>query len=101
MAQDQIRNSAYLSIYHVLDELGFAGRVQARTAGAIHRAIDQLRLIDAPAEDIVVAEAMSVAVVKLETALRTSDAAAAEQVRVELQQLGARWLQTPMRLSLN
>jgi Xaa-Pro aminopeptidase len=101
MTQEQIRNSAYLSVYLVLDELGFSDRVRACTLGTIHRAIDQLRLIHAPAEDIGIAEAMSVSAAKLEAALRTGDDGQEEQARAELQQLGARWLQTPMRLTLN
>ena len=100
-SQETIRNAAYLSVYHLLDELCFQGRVPPGSACTLFKAIDDLRRISAPAEDIKVAETMSVAVHKLEAALRSRDCSDAERARVELQTLGARWLQTPMRLSLN
>lgn len=100
-SQDSIRNGAYLSVYHLLDDLCFWGRVPPGSACALFKAIDDLRRIAAPAEDIRVAETMSVAVHKLESALRSHDRTEAERARIELQTLGARWLQTPMRLSLN
>jgi len=100
-SEDALRNSTYLSVYSLLDELCFAGQVPARSTGTLHQAIDCLRRLAAPAEDIRTAEAMSVAVHRLTAALRTGDAAAQDEARRELQQLGARWLQTPMRLVLN
>ena len=100
-SQETIRNGAYLSVYHLLDDLCFWGRVPPGSACTLFKAIDDLRRISAPAEDIRVAETMSVAVHKLEAALRSNDRGEAEQARLELQTLGARWLQTPMRLSLN
>jgi hypothetical protein len=99
--QDTIRNGAYLSVYHLLDDLCFRGHVPPGSACALFKAIDDLRRISAPAEDIRLAETMSVAIRKLEGALRINDREQAEQARLELQTLGARWLQTPMRLSLN
>ena len=100
-SQDTIRNGAYLSVYHLLDDLCFGGRVPPGSACTLFKAIDDLRRISAPAEDIRVAETMSVAIHKLGAALRSHDRAEAESARLELQTLGARWLQTPMRLSLN
>lgn len=100
-SQDAIRNSAYLSVYQLLDDLCFVGRLPPGSACILFKAIDDLRRISAPAEDIRVAETMSIAVHKLEAALRSDDRMEAEQARLELQMLGARWLQTPMRLSLN
>ena len=100
-SQDSIRNGAYLSVYHLLDDLCFRGRVPPGSACTLFKAIDDLRRICAPAEDIRVAETMSVTIHKLEWALRSRDGAEAESARLELQTLGARWLQTPMRLSLN
>lgn len=100
-SEDTIRNSAYLSVYHLLDDVCFSGRVPAGSACALFKVIDDLRRIAAPSEDIRVAETMSVAIHKLESALRGRDHARADEARAELQTLGARWMQTPMRLSLN
>ena len=100
-SEDNLRNSAYLSVYSLLDEVCYAGHVPARSAGTLHQAIDCLRRVAAPDEDIRTAERMSVAMHRLTLALRTGDTDAQNEVREELQELGARWLQTPMRLSLN
>ena len=98
---DVIRTEAYLSVYHLLDLVCFSGRVPPGSSGRIHRAIDCLRRIQAPAEDLRAAEGMSVAIHRLERSLAAGDAAEAERARADLQELGAHWLQTPMRLTLN
>jgi hypothetical protein len=100
-SQDQLRTSAYLSIYSLLDEVCYAGQPGAASARTIHAAIDLLRRVDAPADDIRTAEHMSVAMHRLASALREGDQEEQASVRQELQILGARWLQTPMRLTLN
>jgi hypothetical protein len=98
---DITRTEAYLSVYHLLDIVCFSPRVPLGSAARIHHAIDRLRAIDAPRDDIRAAERMSVAIHRLERALAVGDEAEAEQARAELQQLGAKWLQSPMRLTLN
>jgi hypothetical protein len=100
-SQDQLRNSAYLSVYSLLDEVCYAGHVPAGSTGTIHQVIDLLRRVEAPVEDIRAAENMSVAIHRLSSALRVGDREEQARIRHELQGLGARWLQTPMRLALN
>jgi hypothetical protein len=99
--QEIIRTEAYLSVYHLLDLVCFSSRVPHGSAARLHNAIDRLRLIQAPTEDIRAAEGMSVAIHRLEHALTSGDDHEAEEARRDLQQLGARWLQSPMRLTLN
>ena len=99
--QDIIRTEAYLSVYHLLDLVCFSERVPLGSSARIGTAIDRLRTIRAPVNDIRTAEGISVAIHKLERALAVGADEDAEEARVELQQLGARWLQTPMRLTLN
>lgn len=99
--QDVIRTEAYLSVYHLLDLVCFSPRVPLSAVTRIHKAIDRLRAIDAPSQDIRAAEGMSVAIHRLERALVIADEAEARAARVELQKLGECWLQTPMRLTLN
>ena len=99
--QDIIRTEAYLSVYHLLDLVCFSERVPLGSAALIGTAVDRLRTIRAPLDDIRAAEGISVAIHKLERARAVGAGEDAEQARVELRQLGARWLQTPMRLTLN
>jgi len=99
--EDALRTSTYLSVYGLLDELCFVGQVPARSTGTLHRAVDSLRRLAAPAEDIRTAEAVSVAVHRLTAALRLGDRATQDEARRQLRELGGRWLQTPMRLTLN
>lgn len=93
-----IENRAYLSVYRVLDDVCFGRPVPAGTRGAIYSAIDGLRRIAAPADHVSTAEAIAVALHKLEWALRNGDEAEERELRDELRMLGASWLQTPMRL---
>lgn len=99
--QDVTRTEAYLSVYHLLDLVCFSPRVPLGSAARIHKAIDRLRAIEAPMDDIRAAEGMSVAIHRLERALAIGDGSDAENARTELQKLGEQWLQTPMRLTLN
>jgi hypothetical protein len=99
--QDAIRTEAYLSVYHLIDMVCFAGRVPPGSTSRIHKAIDRLRLIQAPKTDIRAAEGISVAIHRLECSLAAGETAEAERARIDLQQLGAQWMQTPMRLTLN
>lgn len=92
----QETNSPYLRVYHVLDEVCFDGRVDRWALTSIHTAIDELRRDRAPVEHIRIVERVSVALHKLERALRCGSANDVEATRAELQTHGAAWLQTPL-----
>ena len=96
-----IESQSYLTIYRVLDDVCFAEAAPAGARGAIYRSIDGLRRSGAPAEHVELAERISLALHKLDWAIRNGDEAEAKQVRVELQTAGASWLQTPIRLALH
>ena len=98
MKDAAIENRAYLSVYQVLDDVCFGSHVPAGTRGAIYSAIDGLRRVAAPADHVSTAEAIAVALHKLEWAVRNGEEAEEEALRDELRMLGASWLQTPMRL---
>jgi hypothetical protein len=59
-------------------------------------AIDDLRRMQAPSSEICLAERISVAMHRLEWAIRSRDSAAQERLRAELQALGSDWLDTPI-----
>ena len=99
--QDTMRTEAYLSVYNLLDMVCFSGRVPPGSTSRIHKAIDRLRQIQAPMTDVRAAEGISVAIHRLERSLAAGEAAEAERARDDLQQLGAQWLQTPIRLTLD
>lgn len=88
--------SAYMSVYTVVEELVCGEALPVGLAGALYSAIDRLRRIDAPRQDIGLAERISIAMHKLEWAVRGGDAAAQQALRAELQSLGSDWLETPI-----
>lgn len=88
------KSGAYLSVYQVLDEIGFGKTVPVGSQGAMFAAIDGLRRTAAPAEHIRLAECISVAIHRLLWALKTGEDE--ETVRAELQTLGASWLRIPV-----
>lgn len=100
MASDAagIESKAYLSVYQVLDDVCFGDRVPVGTRATIHFAVDDLKRVRAPAAHVGTAEAIALALHKLEWAVRNGDRAEHEAARDELRLLGASWLQTPMRL---
>ena len=96
-----IESQSYLTIYRVLDDVCFADTAPAGARGAIYRSIDGLRRAGAPAEHVELAERISLALHKLEAAIRSGDEEGATKVRAELHTAGATWLQTPIRLALH
>lgn len=92
----QVPNSPYLRVYHVLDEVCFDGRVEWWALTSIHAAIDELRKERAPVQHIRIAEQVSVALHKLERALQRGSSNEVEAARADLQAHGAAWLQTPL-----
>ena len=96
-----IENSAYSSVYQVLDDVCFARTVPAGARGAMFAAIDGLRRVSAPAQHVALAECIAVALHRLEWALRNANEAEEAAIRGELQVLGASWLQTPLCLTMH
>lgn len=92
---------AYLNVYKVLDEVCFAKAVPAGARGLMYSSIDGLRQAHAPADHIALAERISLALHRLDWVKRHGNSLEEEQLREELQILGATWLQTPLRLSMH
>ncbi len=90
------QNNAYMSVYQVIEELCSGTCVPAGMTGAMFSAIDDLRRMQAPRADVTLAERISVAMHKLEWAIRSGDAAAQDALRAELQAMGSDWLDTPI-----
>ncbi|HEX8444683.1 MAG TPA: hypothetical protein VF631_13660 [Allosphingosinicella sp.] len=89
-------SNAYMSVYQVVEELCSGDCPPAGLTGAMFSAIDDLRRMQAPRADVTLAERISVAMHKLEWAIRSGDAAVQEEIRAELQALGSDWLDTPI-----
>ncbi len=90
------QNNAYTSVYQVVEELCSGSCPPAGLAGTMYAAIDNLRQMEAPRDDVSLAERISVAMHKLEWAIRGRDSAAQDRLRAELQALGSDWLDTPI-----
>jgi hypothetical protein len=90
------QDEAYMSVYQVVEELCSGTCLPAGLAGTMFLAIDGLRQLQAPREDVRLAECISVAMHKLEWAIRAGDAAGQQALRCELQGLGSAWLDTPI-----
>jgi hypothetical protein len=90
------QSNAYMSVYQVVEELCSGTCLPAGSAGTMFSAIDDLRRMQAPRTDVRLAERISVAMHKLEWAIRSGDGSAQERLRVELQELGSDWLDTPI-----
>jgi hypothetical protein len=90
------QRDAYVSVYQVVEILCSGNRPPAGLAGAMFSAIDGLRKMQAPRCDLDLAERISVAMHKLEGAIRSRDAAAHGEQLTALQSLGSDWLETPI-----
>ncbi len=97
----QFEDEPSVLVYQVLDQVCFTGSVAAGARGSIYSAIDRLRSLDAPVEQISTAERISVGIHKLEWAILKGNRAEEEAAREELQVLGAQWHQTPIRLAFH
>jgi hypothetical protein len=92
---------AYVTVYELLDQVGFARTVPPGARGRLYSAIDGLRSKAAPAEHVALAERIAVALHRFEWALRNRDEAEIELVQRDLQIAGADWLQTPICVPLH
>ena len=79
-------------IYRVLDELLAHDRLAPGTLRTLHDAVDELRSASPGSVEIGIAEKISVAVYRLECALRARDATAADDARTKLDELRRDWM---------
>ncbi len=80
-------------VYRVLDQLLIGPAVPPGVKGAMFSIVDSLRASNAPLEDRRAAEAISIEIHKLETALALSDKPAIDDARATLKTLAGSWLQ--------
>ena len=88
--------NAYMSVYRVVEELCSGTCLPAGLAGTMFSAIDGLRRMQAPRDEVELAERIAVAMHRLEWAIRSRDIAAQQQLRAEIDALGSDWLDTPI-----
>ena len=94
-----IHSSQYAEVYRVLDDLKSTGVACPGTPGVLFNAIDRLRADKAPPEHIRLAENLSVAVIRLEGAVRHGRHDLAAKVRTEIELLNSAWMDTPIALA--
>jgi hypothetical protein len=83
--------TCYLAVCNVLDELADSAGRPINWRRPVYAAIDELRAIDAPAEQIDTAERLSIALLKLDWAIQKSDGERQEELREQLAELGETW----------
>lgn len=83
--------TCYLSICNMLDELADNSVRTINWRKPVYAAIDELRAMAAPVEQIGTAERISIALLKLEWAIQKEDGEKEEQVRAQLAGLGEAW----------
>lgn len=91
-----MHSSQYAVVYRVLDGLKSTGLAPPGAPGVLFNAIDRLKLDNAPEQHIRLAEDVSVAIVRLEGAVRNGRHDLAAEIRAKIQQLSAAWLDTPI-----
>jgi hypothetical protein len=83
--------TCYMAVCNVLDELADSAGRPINWRKPVYEAIDELRAIGAPAEQIDNAERISIALLKLDWAVQKGDSEKQEQVREQLAALGETW----------
>jgi malonyl CoA-acyl carrier protein transacylase len=83
---------AHAVVYQVLDNVLGAQCVPTGARAALFEVVDELRAAAGGTEEARRAERISVAIHKLEWALRQADSTAAEAAREELKVLAAEWI---------
>ena len=94
-----IHSSQYAEVYRILDGLKSTGVAYPGAPGALFNAIDRLRIDNAPQEHIRLAENLSVAVIRLEGAVRNGRHELAAKVRCEIELLNLAWMDTPIAIA--
>ena len=92
-------SSQYAEVYRVLDGLKSAGLACPGAPGVLFNAIDRLRYDKAPHEHIRLAESLSVAIIRLEGAVRHGRHDLAAKVRSEIALLNTAWMDTPIEIA--
>tara|TARA_E500000305_G_scaffold106320_1_gene104783 strand:- start:621 stop:968 length:348 start_codon:yes stop_codon:yes gene_type:complete len=87
-------DTAYCTIYQVLDDLRPAEILPVGAMGRMFSALDRLRASEAPGADIAIAESISVAMHRWDLARRKNDGDAEKTVREQLAELTQHWLDT-------
>ncbi len=83
--------TCYLAVCTMLEELADTSMRTINWRKPVYAAIDELRVVAAPAEQIEVAEKLSIALLKLDWAIQKQDAGKEEHVREQLACLGEAW----------
>lgn len=91
-----IESSQYAEVYRVLDGLKTDRLPHPGASGVLFNAIDRLRNDKAPEEHVRLAESLSVALLRLEGAVRNGRHDLAVEIRAEIEQLNAAWMETPI-----
>ena len=100
MFDHDIEQLAYGSVYQVLQDVDFERRaLPPGTSGRMSAAIDRLRMFAAPFEQVRMAESLSLAIHKLEMALRGNNDVLADELREEIHKIGAEWMGVHLDLS--
>ena len=86
--------NGYSQVCRVLDELSTPSVTPVGWRGPIYSAIDHLRASSAPAEQVELAERISVTLLQLDWAILKGDAAKQESVREQLSTLNEKWRST-------
>jgi hypothetical protein len=94
-----VTDSPYLRIQKVVDEICTSGIVPPGSRGALFSAIDTLRLRSAPADHVVAAERIAVALHQLDGARNDRDAQREQTMRQTLNVLGEDWMTARMPLA--
>ena len=84
--------NVHVAVYQVLDDVLRANVAPPGAKGEIYSIIDDLRSASAPREMIVKAEAISLRIHQLESALRNGDQTSELEVRRDLKSIAAAWL---------
>ena len=83
--------TCYLAVGNILDELADTAMRNLHWRRPVYAAIDELRAMAAPTEQIELAEKLSIALLKLDWAIQKNDAEKEEHVREQLAGLGEAW----------
>ena len=91
-----IESSHYAEVYRVLSGVKTDGLPHPGAPGVLFNVIDRLRIDKAPDNHVKLAENVSVAILRLEGAVRNGRHALAVEIRAEIEQLNAAWMETPI-----
>ena len=94
-----IHSSQYAQVYRVLDVLKSTGVAYPGAPGVLFNAIDRLRCDKAPHEHIRLAESLSVAIIRLEGAVRHGRHELAAKVKSEIEHLNSVWMDMPIEIA--